>query len=291
VSLVVAQRYLNGIRLVSDTRVTDELRDSPRVRARTELLEGALKVVALHPALCVAYAGSMEVAHDALRRLPVHRTTDFSLRTVHEILSSSSRDGADFIVASLVPEPTLATILDGSVDERWERAYVGDPLGFNLFQEALSVSGGPRDSAGGVGALTQAMDDVIKAGKVPTVGGLTIEVRTEKAGFRYSGRGEISTGPIELGPGSVERPDDHTAATGAYFETYLYPEEAGVGALGVYFYQPRLGALFYPARAARSILYRDVSHPEFKSAVLHDHGFQLGGSRIDVRPGRQFVLE
>src|ERR1700745_199419 len=35
----------------------------------------------------------------------------------------------------------------------------------------------------------------------------------------------------------------------------------------VYFYQIRLGALFYPAKAERAIPYTDVSHQDFVTAV------------------------
>jgi len=56
VTLVVARLLNDGIRLGADSRITDE--DA----VRTGYLEGALKVIVLHPALAVGFAGSPGIA-------------------------------------------------------------------------------------------------------------------------------------------------------------------------------------------------------------------------------------
>jgi hypothetical protein len=215
---------------------------------------------------------------------------DFSQDQVHALLASASRGGPDFVVATLTPQPGLAIIRDGAVHEGSNQAYVGEPQANDQFQKALDRIGGPGESVHGFGPLTRAMDEVITSNVVPTVGDLVTEVRCTDFGFRYTGHGIVSTGPFDLSDDSADPATWGSAAAGGYYESYLYPRDAGIGALGVYFYQIRLGALFYPAKAERAIPYTDVSHQDFVTAVRVDHGIELAGSRIEAGPGRNFVL-
>jgi hypothetical protein len=93
-----------------------------RVQPRTRYLEGALKIVALHPALCVGYAGDVSVAQDAIRQLRIERDSTFGLGEVTSYLAKRIRyDGTEFIVASLVPTPTLVRVSGGYVSAGGDR--------------------------------------------------------------------------------------------------------------------------------------------------------------------------
>jgi hypothetical protein len=217
-TLVVAQRYSDGVRLVADTRLTEPLRDTPRVAPRTHYLEGALKVVILHRALCVGYAGPVVSAQVALQQVASTSRVDLSQDQVHALLASASRGGPDFVVATLTPQPGLAIIRDGAVHEGSNQAYVGDPQANDQFQKALDRIGGPGESAHGFGPVTRAMDEVITSNVVPTVGDLVTEVRCTDLGFRYTGHGIVSTGPFDLSDDSADPATWGSAAAGGYYD-------------------------------------------------------------------------
>ena len=109
----------------------------------------------------------------------------------------------------------------------------------------------------------------------------------------YTGGGTVSTGAISVGPGTSTTDLDEgwdAVEQGAYFESFLYPRQAGARALGIYFVRGRLGALFFPAKAEHALLYRDVTHQDFVGAVEREHQITLAGSRIDMESGRNIVL-
>lgn len=283
-SLVVAHRYPNGIRLVADTRVTYESRDLPGEERGPRYLEGCLKLVIVNAAVCVGYVGTVNAATFALRRLSPANSADEVISGLREV----SRTGdADFLVASLTPQPQLTTIRDGVVENNWTRAYIGSSDAWHRFQEIVEEIGGPGNSAAGFGGISTAMDRVIDEQVDPTVGDLAVEVRTETSGFRYTGHGRLSTGPITVGPGGAAHASEpwESPASGSYGETYVYPDDP-IGAVGVYFYQGRLGVLFYPLKADFGLTYLGVTHEQFIDQVANEHGFRLTGSRVvETGPG------
>jgi hypothetical protein len=275
-TLVVAERTPDGIRLVGESRLTAPAASptlTPRLRGGNRYLEGAMKIVALHPALCVGFAGNVDLAQDAIRQLPVKRKSSFALDQVtHRLVNRSHADGTDFIVASLVPTPSLAKIRDGALAEGGDLYAIGDEAAIDGFASYFYGPDCHRDI--GI-ALRRLIDDEV----YESAGDLYVEIKTVDDGFRYAVLGMISH-TTRVGPGESVDPEWAGAASGAYFQQTFRPSEPGVGAIGVYFPQGQLGALYYPAKARRAIPYLGVTDPEFRDAVRRDHGIELVGSRI-----------
>jgi hypothetical protein len=58
------------------------------------------------------------------------------------------------------------------------------------------------------------------------------------------------------------------------------PTSAGVGAVAVYIREASLGALFFPAKSWRAILFKDSSIDVFIGAVREQFGVAVDGVRI-----------
>ena len=68
-----------------------------------------------------------------------------------------------------------------------------------------------------------------------------------------------------------------SAAHGDFSFTILTPQESGVGAIGIYFVEGRLGLLYYPMKSDEAQPFSNVSVAGFKDAVRRKHGFSLDG--------------
>ncbi len=280
--------------MVGDTQITDTRGNTSRVRGSTPILEGTLKVVALHPKLCIGWAGSLEIALPTIRALHVNPATEYSLDDVLPPLVKASIIGArtEFVIGALTAPPYLAAIRDGEIQQN-TRCFAGERRAYSMFQHNLVDGGGPGDSAIGASShLMTPLQKIVDQQLVEGVGHFCVEVRTTDEGFRYTGGG-MASGLIRTGPGAPNAEHDEewdSIEHGAYFENVLYPRQAGIGALGIYFKQIRLGALFYPAQAAHALVYLDVTHPEFVATVEREHRITMTGSRIDTDRGRNIVL-
>jgi hypothetical protein len=126
-TLVVARVTPLGVRLLGDMRVTDPNAARPR-----GYVGAALKMILLRPTLCIAYAGNVGAALEAIRE--VH-SRDLSADDAATYLLDAHRRsavGADFLVASLRPS-RLVAVKDGSM-ETVPAAWIGDFEAFAEYQ-------------------------------------------------------------------------------------------------------------------------------------------------------------
>jgi hypothetical protein len=131
------------------------------------------------------------------------------------------------------------------------------------------------------GDMTRAMQDVIADPTVSSVGEIWIGAVGDRQGFRYLLRVQQTGGtPLPGDDRSVKAP--FSAAEGGFGYAVLVPKP-GVGAVGIYFPQGRVGALFYPLAADRAIPYTNMKQEDFTASVLRDYGVVLeGGFGPDV---------
>jgi hypothetical protein len=122
---------------------------------------------------------------------------------------------------------------------------------------------------------------VIPAGSnQPYVGEAVVEVapRVEDGLFKYlSGGLAQASGRTDMPPGKggVVLADFGSAERGAFSFRILTPERLGVGAIGLYFYEGRVGVLYAPLILDDPVVYSDASIPVFIERVYHDHAIEL----------------
>jgi hypothetical protein len=87
--------------------------------------------------------------------------------------------------------------------------------------------------------------------------------------FAYSTQNR-ATAPIVSDPGQG-------AARGGFTYSMMAPEEPGVGAIGIYFYERHLGVLYAPLLVEAPERYPGVSQAQFVKLVRLRHGITLHG--------------
>lgn len=192
-SLVVGEVHDGRISLISDTKITYE--DDPS-RTTREIYIGVPKLAILRDDLCVGYAGNDGVG--TLEFLIAHRNS--SVEGLTDLLTR--RPHASHLIASLDGHK-LITIRRGKLEPRPSvpRSWVGDPDGFNVFQEQ-AAKWPPGMDVGFV--LLSSMQFLTHFKVVDTIGGYHTRVVTTTDGFRYVAD-QDNIGPERLEATTVER--------------------------------------------------------------------------------------
>jgi hypothetical protein len=283
-TLVIARKFPNSIQIVSDTKLSFD--DHRRTKHIDE--DSVLKCVVLSPTCCVAFANDSQIAMDAIAPL----LSSNSLRRVdvraHLLDHCRKRERrADFILATSTDRGSIDHIRDGEIYGDRENAWIGEQGAFEEFQsrylakDAYGRDPGVATETDQAAKMRDALESVIASRAVPSVGGYTISTISPLSpgagrGFRYvpnlfgSGFQPVSntTEPTSM-LRSVGVPG------GSFNYAILVPDAAGVGAIGIYILEIRLGALFFPARSQSPIVYRDKNCPAFIESVKQDYGLLI----------------
>jgi hypothetical protein len=285
-----------GVRLSGDMRVTD--RDAARPRG---YVGAALKMTLLRPTLCIAYAGSVGAALGAIRE--VHSRDLNPDDAVAYLLEAHRRShpSADFLVASLRPAKLVA-VKDGETNSL-SAAWLGEAEAFAEYQRyyhqefpkppdgfyesaeqtrdieiANRMGNGMGAVVYGPGLVTDGQTltvNIPQGGSHKTVGEEVVHVvpRAEDNLFRYSHQTRYTASPFDAGAG------------GAFSYSMLAANEPGIGVLGVYIDQAKVGLLHAPLLLnppSRPELYRRVSRDQFVELVRLRHGIELRGLGLGV---------
>lgn len=243
----------------------------------------ALKAIALHRDLCVAYAGRAEDALAAINALPVAADAPLDLDLVEKMLLEAhekAKRQTDFLVAALEPRASLSKISDGKIT-RHQRAFLGSIEAYDQFHRAYAENNDPDlTPAQKLGIqLQSAMEKVIDATSVETVSGFCIRLASDYGGFRYLGSGVLLDARIEIAadaePGVVHPIPFAGTAEGGHRYAISGPAEAGIGALAIYMQPGNLGLLLYPKVSLYPIQMTDVTHKDFLARVLKEYGISL----------------
>lgn len=288
-TLVVARQFDEEIRILCDAKVTSlhEIRRGP--------LTGVLKAVILHRNLCVCFAGNVAVAQKAIFLLGVKPACKFDVKEIIDRLFSehcTSNCGADFIIASLSPKPSLYRISAGEIERNIKSAWIGDIEAFSDYQRRYHSSTLPkldkyeedkRERLELISRMGEAMGNLIQEEMHDSTGDFMVTVSSTNEGFIY--KCNVMAFPIRqtIPSGVLTNINLGTAAEGGYAYSVLTPNKPGIGAIGIHFIQGRLGALFYPATSQKAVVYRDVSYEEFQSKVLKEYGFKISGIKISYK--------
>lgn len=217
----------------------------------------------------------------------------------------------EFLVAGLRPS-RLVQIGDGRADTR-DAAWMGELEAFNDYQAAYHgeqlvlpremydsddradhVEIATRMAAGMNAAVwgrsrfagdeNQAVD-VLRGGGHETVGEAVVTVgpRVKDGLFVYQEATDAQAPPFSEPPTpkpGVISADFGSAARGSFTYSLLTPRQAGVAALGIYFYEGRLGLYYAPLLSDGPERYRNVSWEHFIECVTKEHGIVLSGLRM-----------
>jgi hypothetical protein len=269
VTLVVARVFGNTVHMLADSRVTfaeERYRPAPG---------SVLKSVVLNPDVCVAFAGDVDRAQMAIAS--VNAAADIESLIDHFL--HAHRDGGlnnpDFLLAIHQPGPPhLIRIWNDKVERDLINAWLGNPQAFNDLQARI----GDRTETRAVDRFQLAFHELLHADDVDDIGDFMIQCYSGPDGFRYARNSGVAFWPdASTSSTEPERIGARTAAEGGYAWALLAPREPGVGAVGLYFQQGRLGCLLYPRRSDKTIRFPDIDRADFVIEVRARYGFTLWG--------------
>jgi hypothetical protein len=281
-SLVVAQTTPEGPRIVSDTRVT--FPDPARPRFTTD----SLKAVVISRDVTVCFAGDLVRGLEGVRLLAriiaAGGATDDALPALLGIASDGAT-AADFILATAGANDSLTRVRQSGVERALEATWIGDHDAFEIFQAARKAQSIARQvwdqnlppGAKAMGALSDAMQAVIRDPAVPSVDGFSVGVTVRPNGFQYMSSMFIMVGRdlrIESGEDLVSRMA-HPVAEGGYSVCVVAPAECGTPALGLSFPRARLGMIYLPLLNDGAEVIRDVSPNDYPALVLERYGIAM----------------
>lgn len=261
-SLVVAKSGNNRIHIFSDSKVTD------KYAIKRGYLHGALKTVIINEYLCVSFAGAVGFGQSAIKKIAWEKYNIDQLCDYLLNIHNQSKGETDFLVATLTPN-SLYKIASGKIDNPESSCWIGDHDAFAKFQQYSHTSNITTsvnsDSEYWVSLAKAglAMQQVIDDPKVPSVDELLVHVASMDGKFEYMGYGRMISSRPQIIPASPLG-EWHTlrvggAAEGGFTYQILTPIKAGVGAMCVHFSQGNLGALFYPAKYDKPIVFSNTS--------------------------------
>jgi hypothetical protein len=283
VTLVVCKNIEGNIQFHSDTRVCHN--------SVSRVFEGTIKVVPITSHLCVAYAGTVQLAHRAIKRLQtemVAQPTTADERVV-EILRHASSDGVEFIAASLAhKEGRIWCIRDGQVEPSASTAWIGDAAAFGCFQRtwlenAHLVTSPLRQSR----LFTQAFNSVMES-ELATVGDFQISVGSRVGHFRYGAYWRSVFPRQAIGPGETPLVLGDSSAGGYSLSCIRLVGRDSPG-VALYIQPGRIGILFLPTRTFDMVPIYDLDERAFVSHVRSNYEVTLQGM-ITLSDGSQLHL-
>lgn len=299
-SLIIARQIENYLWVVSDTKIT-YLRSNNK-NARLDPLDGALKAVIIDPSLCLCYADDAEIGKDAIQHVYGLRQRGASIEAVHSYLAMQSkshpRSSSEFLVITGLPNPEIRKIIHGQIGPPGPAEHIGDHEAFRAFQEcmlkqAADTCQSDTDLPLGIRELSklrESFENVISNNQLPSVGGFLVVTGLHRSGFEYHPAcGSYSATLDPEAEQDVSGTEWKTlelvgsTSSGGYTYNICAPIEPGIGAIGIYINQARLGALFYPHKSRTVTKYRKVGSKEFVERVALDFGLMLGEPNFDQR--------
>ena len=285
-SLVVARRIADEVRIISDTKISNPL------ALHQTPLTGALKCIVVSPTCCISFVGNIYIAEGALT--PLLQGAISTRRELTSYLLGQHRQHGcqtDFIVTTVGEATAVDRISMGSLEEGLPSAWIGDVEAFEAYQANYHTTLTRRQASPYfderfriAGAMSDALDAVIDDSGIESVGDFTVSVSSQPAqgdGFRYLSRAFGS------GFKPVANTTEETSLTqsvgvegGSYHYCLLVPTAAGVGALAVHIREARLGILFFPARSWTSILLKGLDVKSFIHEIRARFGITFDGLRV-----------
>lgn len=276
-TLVVGRIFQGGIRIDSDSKITD-----PQiVDNRNNIFSGLLKTIILNPNISVSYAGGVEIAQKAIEEL--YKLNSFEINSVKSLLLKINIDNnyeTDFLIASLENQPLLYKISNGKIEPSNSSHWIGDIDGFNLFQSEYLPKLKSYDPKHIFSTHSDAFEKVIESKKIESIGGFHITVHRTQLGLEYLTKMQISIGQptsITLSGNQSKILPFGNAQTGAFSYSYLKSENPFAPAIGIHFPIGNFETLYFPKIKREIIFFNNLDPFEFVKNVKKEYGIKLTG--------------
>lgn len=286
-TLAVGRQGADGvIRVIADMRLTDP------GEIRRGYPYAVLKNIILSPTTLVAYAGNAELAMSTIRSMKDASIDDLT----SGLLDSAERaqNDVDYLLANadhglqritrrgIEPHTDASWIGDQAAFEAYQRAYHQMPLPETMWIEGVSP---PRDELPDPEAMEPFIRMVTAIGalqredSIKTVGEAFVSAFSRN-GFRYEQQGFLAASHKQVIGAEWTDLNWGTAALGGFGYNLLHSAEPGIGLIGLYFPHAGLGLVYHPLAYDDPLVYRRVTHDEFRAAVSEDHGIEIDGPRL-----------
>ena len=276
-TLVVARIIENQIKILSDTKITD-----PSGTGQG-LSNHILKAVIINPNLCICFAQTISKALRAIKEITIYGDSQNELDRVLMFFLEKHREGnndPDFIIAALKPHPSLHRISQGEMIST-PATWIGNKDAFEDYQKHYQYVSQLKELPEDISLCMEfAIRHLIDEAIYDDIGDFVIGVTSSPEGFSYinytSGISAIRISPT----GESDSISSQTAAMGGNSYSVVTPRKVGIGAIGLHFYQGKFGAILYPTKNEKPIIYANVTMDQFKLKVLEDFGFEFIGKNI-----------
>jgi hypothetical protein len=287
-TLVVGRISGGSVNVVSDTMLTHEMTKAP-----IPITKGLIKTKIITPALAVSFAGNSHEADKGIRMVqPMMSASEAAEALLDVHRSVELAHSTDFLIAALEPRPSLISIKDGKIEEG-PIGWIGSYDAYRSYR-ALEIGETPPDPAipgyaelgkgpaVSFSKMRSVMKHVIAEAAIADVGGFTIAVTNDGAGFNYMGYADVFFPPMTLSPGSHSLPFG-TAAEGGYaYDVLATADRQGVSS---YFPQGRFGILYWPRDGGfpEAEVIKNVDPFEFMDRAKERTGTLISTFHADVR--------
>lgn len=295
-TLVVARQVDNEIFVIGDTKFTADAEDC---KSEASQYIGGLKVVLLTPGLCVAFAGNVQDAKNAIQGIYDEGVNLFDKNLVLEYflghhqrsLQRDKDNGATFVVAIIVGSneqsgsfvKEIFRIADSKIHWENQTAHIGDGDAFDSFQKVihggLQNSKKPTFEIASLGererpqfnislsAAMRAMQDVIDNPQIPSVDGYRTVVISDDDQFRYVEYVQVNGRAISIqnAPGSPVSYGG--AAEGSDIKHVGMFAATGHGVFPVYSITGGFGLIYHPEKCFEPKSISSCSLEEFRVKV------------------------
>ena len=134
-TLIVARQIDDEVRIISDTKFTDDL------SLRQTLLDGGLKCIVISPNCCVCFAGNVSLAEGALTPILNGTVCGREQIATHLLQEHKASDGqVDFLVACVRGHIAIDRIAHNKLETDLKSAWIGDQPAFDSYQSRYHSS-------------------------------------------------------------------------------------------------------------------------------------------------------
>ncbi len=289
-TFVVGRQSAEGvIRVVADMRLTDAW------DIKRGYPTAVLKNIILSEDVLVAYAGNASLAVHTIRELqdaPRQELVEGLLQSCIE--AGEGKQGVSYLVADV--NVGLQRIRHTGAEPPAQTGWIGEQEAFDLYQtlyhgmpkpqvltvEGISPSEPFPDTPDTEASLRMsgALMQMQMAEDIETVGEAQVSAFSRN-GFHYEPQAFLAASNEQVFTSPEwEKVNWGSVADGGFGYCLLHPTDPGIGMVGLHFPHRGLGLLYHPLRYDGPAIYRDVSHEEFRAAVVEDHGVAINGPRV-----------
>jgi hypothetical protein len=282
-TLIVGKIKNNLIRLVSDSKITDEN------SVRNNALLGNLKLFIINPTTCLGFSGNTYFAEKLFEEVysnKIKKINELLYRC--QMLNLESNDKTFFCVAILQPKAQLIKIYNRKVETNQENIWIGDKLGFEKYQQSFHEN---KTVSNEFSKMESAFEAVINDEKIPTVSDFQISVETvfseqlKTNYFQYTLKTSISIAPYSFtiqatsGKPTFVPVIQGNAENGSYGICYLRSLNPFIPAVAIHFSHGNFGVLFCPMiNLNNGIMFKDQQDGEdFANEVKKIYKITLQG--------------